>query len=44
MSNLDDSAAVVISGGYERRRGYLTAAMYTVSQVAVVTTVAIWAI
>lgn len=42
MTNLDVSAAAVISGGYERRRGYLTAAAYTVSQVTAVTTVAIW--
>ena len=43
MERLEESATVVVSGSYERRRGYLTAAMYTVNQVAVTTTVAIWA-
>jgi hypothetical protein len=36
-------AQVVLSGGFERRRGYLSSMLYTLNQVTVTTVVAIWA-
>jgi hypothetical protein len=43
MMNLDEVAKAVLSGSYERRRGYITNQLTTWNQLAVMGTIAIWA-
>jgi len=43
MSTLEEVAKAVLSGAYERRRGYLTSQLTTWNQVAATSTIALWA-